>query len=69
MLFWEGLGEWLDVRGSIVIDLKIPYTYSKESWPREVPPAGDRSRVHTSEEGRQGSKHCVVSDGLRFLPV
>lgn len=30
-LCWEGLGKWLEVRGPIVVDLKVLQRYRKES--------------------------------------
>lgn len=53
MLCWGGLGKWLEVRASVVVDLKVPQRCRKESWAREFPQQGTGAgSTLQSEAGR-----------------
>lgn len=75
LLFWEGLGKWLEVGGSVVVDLKVPYRCGKENWARESPPpqkgTGTQSLLQCKAGRGPNTTWSVTRCGfsLRFSPV
>lgn len=71
MLFWEGLGKWLEVRGSVVLDLKAPYGRGNgvENSPQKG--TGTQSTLQRKAGRDPNTTWSVTSCGfsLSFSPV